>query len=349
VIEAEGAGIAAIKKNADELTNAIATSRANTDANVQAVAASKAQTEKDAATAKSASEQATASNAAIEKSKTEVAAMLAESLQHANSVRANKVDAEQSIAELKKSQQDLVQIAAQSKAEADNIAKFHSDAKTTYPEFQKVVDIANSTHAIILAHEAKMAALVSDFEKVHQKIEGLLPNATSAGLASAFRTQKERFKRPQMIWLVTFVATIVSLLLFGWANLQDFKETDTFDMILRHMTSRLPIIVPLVWLALYSGRNYMLTLRLEEEYAFKEAVSTAFEGYKREMQGIEQTEGNIASPITTLCNNVLQALAQRPGRIYEGRHEDITPLSPVKGMFGMNRPEKKGKPEATEE
>jgi len=31
----------------------------------------------------------------------------------------------------------------------------------------------------------------------------------------------------------------------------------------------------------------------------------------------------------TLCDNVLVTLAQRPGRIYEGRHEDITPLAPL--------------------
>ena len=76
----------------------------------------------------------------------------------------------------------------------------------------------------------------------------------------------------------------------------------------------------------------MLALRVEEEYAFKEAVSTAFEGYKREMKDIASHD-NESPPLVILCENVLLALAQRPGRIYEGRHEDITPLSPVRAAI----------------
>jgi hypothetical protein len=35
-----------------------------------------------------------------------------------------------------------------------------------------------------------------------------------------------------------------------------------------------------------------------------------------------------------LCENVLRALAQRPGRIYEGHHEDITPFTPFAKAVG---------------
>lgn len=72
----------------------------------------------------------------------------------------------------------------------------------------------------------------------------------------------------------------------------------------------------------------MLALRMQEEYAFKEAISATFEGYKREMAAIASSEPG-AVPILKLCENVLLTLAQRPGRIYEGQHEDITPLAPV--------------------
>jgi hypothetical protein len=78
----------------------------------------------------------------------------------------------------------------------------------------------------------------------------------------------------------------------------------------------------------------MLALRVEEEYAFKEAVSTAFEGYKREMVGIAASGENAMPPLVSLCENVLNALTQRPGRIYEGRHDDITPLTPLAKTLG---------------
>lgn len=180
---------------------------------------------------------------------------------------------------------------------------------------------------VVAAHEKDLAKLKTDFSALHSRIEGLLPNATSAGLASAFRAQKDRFNSPQKWWLIGFIAAIAALLL---SSLYGLPVTDTsWDSIARHLVNRLPLIAPLVWLAVYAGRHYGLALRLQEEYAYKEAVSTAFEGYKREMNTVSiGTEGG-PNPLVTLCENVLKTLSQRPGRIYEGRHDDITAITPV--------------------
>ena len=71
----------------------------------------------------------------------------------------------------------------------------------------------------------------------------------------------------------------------------------------------------------------MLSLRLEEDYAYKESISIAFEGYKREMTQIAAGDATNPTPLTTLCVNVLKAIAERPGRIYDGKQQDITPLA----------------------
>ena len=96
-----------------------------------------------------------------------------------------------------------------------------------------------------------------------------------------------------------------------------------WDEVLRGLTIRLPIVIPLVWLAIYAGRNYMLSLRLEEDYAYKESISVAFEGYKREMTQIGTGDAANPSPLMTLCVNVLKAISERPGRIYDGKQQDI--------------------------
>ena len=67
----------------------------------------------------------------------------------------------------------------------------------------------------------------------------------------------------------------------------------------------------------------MMSLRMEEDYACKEVISTAFEGYKREMEKIAVGDGENPTPITILCTNILRAIAERPGRIYEGKQRDI--------------------------
>ncbi|WP_421955636.1 hypothetical protein [Polaromonas sp.] len=185
---------------------------------------------------------------------------------------------------------------------------------------------ANDTILVITAHEKELAKLKTEFANIHARIESLLPNATSAGLATAFREQKARFERPQLMWLSTFVLTILALLLSSLVGLP--ATEDSWDAIFRHLVNRLPLIAPLVWLAIYAGRHYGMALRLQEEYAYKEAVSAAFEGYKREM-GTVGVGSDGGSPLVTLCENVLGTLGQRPGRIYEGKHEDITPAGTI--------------------
>jgi hypothetical protein len=124
-----------------------------------------------------------------------------------------------------------------------------------------------------------------------------------------------------VISLPSFYSAIVGKTMFG--NPVD----STWDGVLRGLAMRLPLVIPLVWLAIYAGRNYMLSLRLEEDYAYKEAISISFEGYKREMENIAVGDATNPTPITTLCVNVLRAIAERPGRIYEGKQQDITILN----------------------
>jgi hypothetical protein len=144
--------------------------------------------------------------------------------------------------------------------------------------------------------------------------------------------QKIRVANPQKNWLVTFGVCIgllvaISLPSFFHAFSSE-ASTASWESILRGFIIRLPVAIPLVWLAIYAGRNYMLSVRLEEDYAYKEAISTAFEGYKREMEKIASS-GDLPAPLTTLCGNVLNALADPPGRIYDGKNNDITPATSV--------------------
>lgn len=219
---------------------------------------------------------------------------------------------------------------AAAEADASTAGKLAIEVKALRDDLQK-------SHTDMLAHSQHLESATEDFRKLNEKVEGLLPHAASAGLASAFREQRTRFKSPQKWWLVAFVAAVVLLFALAipefWREIfsarQGAPENLSWDTVLRQVLHRLPLAVPLVWLAIYAGRNYSMALRMEEDYAYKEAVSTAFEGYKREMGTIPSNIGSGAAPLVTLCENILNAIAQRPGRIYEGQHQDVTPLTPM--------------------
>jgi hypothetical protein len=231
------------------------------------------------------------------------------------------------LAQVSESADRVIEYAEQAAENATAVDTAAKSAKELAESMSVTDKKATDTLKIIQTHETDLARLKGECEALHTRIEGLLPNATSAGLATAFRDQKTRFKRPQLMWLGTFVATIVLLLVSAYAGLP--AANDPWDAIGRHFVNRLPLIAPLVWLAIYAGRHYGLALRLQEEYAYKEAVSAAFEGYKREMGNVGGVTTGGANPLVTLCENVLRTLGQRPGRIYEGKHEDITVLGPV--------------------
>lgn len=205
-----------------------------------------------------------------------------------------------------------------------SIESLEKDAKTKAEAVNELVEKNLELQQKVTDYEKNLARLQGEFSAMNEKVEGLLPGATSAGLASSFSAQKKRFQKPRMAWMISFFACIGILLLLaiigGWSH---FKSPDqSWDLIWRQLVQRVPYIIPLVWLGVYSGRQYMMSVRMEEEYAYKEAVSTSFEGYKREMASNPESANN-------LYTNVLAVLARRPGLIYEGEQHDVTPLTPA--------------------
>ena len=193
---------------------------------------------------------------------------------------------------------------------------------------RKVVDHLAKSDEISTGHEKRVEALSAELQGLIGRVEGLLPGATSASLASSFNKQRSRFTGPQKQWLWMFVICIGLLVILALPTfLSAIGWVHPTEQSWRSLTFRLPIVLPIIWLAIYAGRNYMMSLRMEEDYAYKEAISTAFEGYKREMEKIGAAEGENPTPITILCTNILRAISERPGRIYEGRQKDINLLT----------------------
>ena len=73
--------------------------------------------------------------------------------------------------------------------------------------------------------------------------------------------------------------------------------------------------------------------RVEEDYAFKEAVSRSFEGYRRELA---ELKGKAApeSALSRFCARVLGVITDPPRRIYERHQLNKTPLSAVAESAG---------------
>lgn len=229
------------------------------------------------------------------------------------------------------------------------ITSAHETSKKSSEQITAILAEAGKekeTLAEIVNHLTKSSEITNGFETelkaLVKEAEGLLPGFADVSLASAFGNRKKRFLIPKIAWISTFILCIGCLVYVAYPSFKEATSSMTTVAASQHVKTwgdiwlglamRLPIVLPLIWLAIYAGRNYMLSIRLEEDYAYKEAVSKSFAGYKREMEKFASGQAvGPDNPVTILCINVLKAIAEHPGRIYEGKQKDINILTETHG------------------
>lgn len=171
----------------------------------------------------------------------------------------------------------------------------------------------------IRERDEELGRLSEEASALLRRIEHLLPGATSAGLASAFRERKEEFRKPRRIWGTVFVLAVLSLILVAYINPVTFeREVPDYQILIPYLLERLPFIIPVIWLAIYAGIRHGQAMQLEEEYAYKEALSKSFEGYKQQLMEIDADTSEKRHTLD-LIQRTLNALTLHPGRIYQGR------------------------------
>jgi hypothetical protein len=180
-----------------------------------------------------------------------------------------------------------------------------------------------------LANELKQQSeelgnLQQESQKQSDLIVSLLPQAASAGLASSFAGRVRQLEWTKWMWMAIFITTVLGLALFAW-QIVKIPQANT-EQIWSHVLHRLPLASPLIWLAWFSAIQYGNTLRVQEDYAFKEATSKAFEGYRKHMEhltSVDLKEGNTA--MTMLSAKTIDILGHEPLRILARSERDVSP------------------------
>jgi hypothetical protein len=118
--------------------------------------------------------------------------------------------------------------------------------------------------------------------------ELVLEGTSKVGLAASFRIRRERLEISQILWGFFFTLGISLLIAITIATstgnlelpilINENGQVNPWAAIVRVL-----ITGPAVWFTWFAARQYGFTIRLIEDYAFKEASALAFVGYKREM------------------------------------------------------------------
>ena len=166
-----------------------------------------------------------------------------------------------------------------------------------------------------------------------QLIEQLLPKGASVGLASAFAHRSNRLERTKWIWLAIFLGSIG--LLASWSffvlnSVINIQSQEIWKVILQ----RIPLAAPFIWLGWFSAIQYGNTIRVQEDYAFKEATSIAFTGYKDHMDhlaNVNLIDGNTAMKL--MAEKTIEILSREPLRIYQKNDADATPTKTLLNLL----------------
>lgn len=227
------------------------------------------------------------------------------------------------LAAIEKANTATMELQQRSKTACTSVESLEKTAKDKVASVNELVDKSLDLQKSVADYEKNLAALQGEFSTMKDKVEGLLPGATSAGLASAFASQRKHYAQQREKWaqimvlglgFLTLTVVIIGAVLPSGA--------DDWGAILRHFCQRIPYLIAPLWISGYAGHHHKLATRMEEEYASKETISTSFEGYKREMS----TDPEAAKALSKI---VLEIIARRPGMVYEGKQQDVTPLSAV--------------------
>jgi len=250
---------------------------------------------------------------------------------------------------------EVAALAEAAKKSSDAIAEHSSKSAATLGEINELLEGAKEHdkdfRALLTENSALQTKLSSMTEglaqlqekslKQQQTIESILPKGASAGLAAAFALRGSQLNLAKWIWMGVFIAAIAGLSYFAYHLTT--THVPTAEDFWKHVLYRIPLAAPLVWLGWFSAIQYGNIVRVQEDYAFKEATSKAFQGYRDHMEHLASVNlPEAATAMNLMAAKTIEILAHEPLRIYGKTEKDASPAHGFAELVGNLKARDKG-------
>ena len=211
---------------------------------------------------------------------------------------------------------------AQASSDASAVKQY---CKEVEGQSKEIDAVKQRFHSLYEAKEQKANELLT-------QIENLLPGATSSELASAFAKRRKSKLIAKIIWGLLMGLSIALVLCFGLMLLLP-NMLSGWGIVMNSIPGgttlygRMIILAGLILLEEFSRRNFNISSRLEEAYAYKEVISRSYLGYKKQMDGIPWPHKTKEEPNNTstsvLVSVFMNQLADDPSKhvFDKERHE----------------------------
>lgn len=162
------------------------------------------------------------------------------------------------------------------------------------------------------------------FSALKEKIESLLPGASTVGIAKSFEQHKDSFKWPILMWSGVFLVSLSGMIVYA-LSLDRNNINDLNDVGIR-ILNNLPFFLPAIWIAIYASKQQSQNKRLQQEYAFKEDVAKSYQGFKKEIENLDEDEESNVLKLQFM-QRLVDIIGENPTSTLEHRsHKDKPPL-----------------------
>lgn len=183
-------------------------------------------------------------------------------------------------------------------------------------------------------------------EELEERINKLLPGATSLSLSSAFEQRKKAVEGNKWWWATLLIISAIAIVCFGWWSLVQMMELSAGGQIGITAWSAIPIrimiIAGLVIIEEFARRNYNVSSRLAEAYAYKEAIAQSYVGFKKELADIDlppRSEGETVKSIAVLAETFLQKIGDEPGKkVFDKERPALGVVQAISKISGQEEP-----------
>ena len=143
------------------------------------------------------------------------------------------------------------------------------------------------------------------FEELKKRIEGLLPGATSAGLASSYQdAQKEKKTMPY--WIGFVASLLVLMTAYFYSFVYNSPPTDLSTIVIR-----VTIGFPLIWIAWFCQKSISQMTRISEEYRHKEKMMRIYDGFSKQIEQSTDAEEARTKKVD-LISVIIGAIGKNP-------------------------------------
>ena len=207
----------------------------------------------------------------------------------------------------------------------DSLRKTDSEISEMHKQVSLFRNSAEKSAEFITEVDEEIRKRQKEIQNVLKQCNDALRASTGVGLAAAFSKHAQTLRVSSRCWVGALIFSFISMVFVGFARINSIlemmkmKDVDASIISLNMILSLFLLAAP-VWLAWISAKRISHLFRLIEDYEFKAAISSAYEGYRREAARFE--DSNFSERI---LNSALTRFDEPPLRFVE-KNEQVHPF-----------------------